>query len=122
MVNEGVESEFIGIVNYGLIALIQLELGPEEGTVSMNNEEALAMYDLKAQEAKALMLAKNHDYGEAWRQMRVSSFVDLILSKILRTKQIEDLNGETLISEGIDANYIDMVNYAVFALIDLTLC
>lgn len=120
-INEGIESEFVGIVNYGLIALIQLELGIEEGPITTTNEQALKYYDLKGKAVLDLMLAKNHDYGEAWRQMRVSSFVDLILSKVLRTKQIEDLGGETLVSEGVEANYMDMVNYAIFALIDLTL-
>lgn len=118
-VGEGSLSEFIGIVNYGIIGLIQLELGP---TVKpdINAEEALQLYDRYADQIRTLMLAKNHDYGEAWRDMRVSSYVDLILMKILRTKQIEDLAGHTLVSEGIDANYMDMVNYAIFGIIQLT--
>lgn len=120
-VNEGIEPEFIGIVNYGIIALIQLEKGTEDGQPTMTNDEALELYDKKSKEALTLMLNKNHDYGEAWRQMRVSSFTDIILTKIFRTKQIEDLKGKTLVSEGIDANYLDMINYAVFALIELTL-
>ena len=117
-VDEGVESEFIGVVNYGVIALIQLELGVAD-TPKMEIEEALRLYDLKIREAMSLMLDKNHDYGEAWRQMRVSSFADLILTKVFRTKEIEDLGGDTYISEGVDANYMDMFNYAIFALIQL---
>lgn len=117
-VDEGVESEFIGVVNYGVIALIQLELGVAD-TPKMETEEALRLYDLKIREAMSLMLNKNHDYGEAWRQMRVSSFADLILTKVFRTKEIEDLGGDTYISEGVDANYMDMINYAIFALIQL---
>ncbi|ATR92202.1 DUF1599 domain-containing protein [Porphyromonas gingivalis] len=117
-VDEGVESEFIGVVNYGVIALIQLERGVAD-TPKMETEEALRLYDLKIREAMSLMLDKNHDYGEAWRQMRVSSFADLILTKVFRTKEIEDLGGDTYISEGVDANYMDMINYAIFALIQL---
>ena len=117
-VDEGVESEFIGVVNYGVIALIQLELGVAD-TPKMETEEALRLYDLKIREAMSLMLDKNHDYGEAWRQMRVSSFADLILTNVFRTKEIEDLGGDTYISEGVDANYMDMINYAIFALIQL---
>lgn len=117
-VDEGVESEFIGVVNYGVIALIQLELGVAD-TPKMETEEALRLYDLKIRDAMSLMLDKNHDYGEAWRQMRVSSFADLILTKVFRTKEIEDLGGDTYISEGVDANYMDMINYAIFALIQL---
>lgn len=117
-VDEGVEPEFIGIVNYGVVALIQLDLGVADKP-EMDQKEALRLYDQKIQETKALMLNKNHDYGEAWRQMRVSSFADLILTKIFRTKEIEDLRGETYISEGVDANYMDMINYAIFALIQL---
>ena len=117
-VDEGVESEFIGVVNYGVIALIQLELGVAD-TPKMETEEALRLYDLKIREAMSLMLDKNHDYGEAWRDMRVSSFADLILTKVFRTKEIEDLGGDTYISEGVDANYMDMINYAIFALIQL---
>ena len=107
------ESEFIGVVNYGVIALIQLELGVAD-TPKMEIEEALRLYDLKIREAMSLMLDKNHDYGEAWRQMRVSSFADLILTKVFRTKEIEDIGGDTYISEGVD-----MINYAIFALIQL---
>ncbi len=115
-VNEGIEPEFIGIVNYCAIALIQLELGP--GT-SLDLDEAVKLYDAAIKRATDLMLNKNHDYDEAWRHMRVSSFTDIILQKLLRTKEIEDHNGKTLISEGVDANYMDMINYALFALIKL---
>lgn len=115
-VNEGIEPEFIGIVNYCAIALIQLKLGPGE-IVSV--EKALAEYDEAIKKATSLMLNKNHDYDEAWRHMRVSSFTDIILQKLLRTKEIENNGGRTLISEGTDANYMDMLNYALFALIQL---
>lgn len=116
MVDEGEESEFIGIVNYSVMALIQLELGVKE-ELELASERALALYNEKINTALELMQAKNHDYGEAWRDMRVSSLTDLILMKILRVKQIEDNKGKTVISEGIDANYLDMINYALFALI-----
>ncbi len=118
MVNEDIKSEFIAIVNYGIVGLIQLELGYSENS-DIDNNEALALYDKFATEALELMLAKNHDYDEAWRSMRITSYTDLILTKIHRTKQIETLQGQTLVSEGIDANYMDMINYAVFALIKL---
>ena len=118
LVDEGIRSEFIAIVNYGIIGLIQLELGYAE-SADISNEEALALYDKHAKEALELMLAKNHDYDEAWRSMRVSSYTDLILMKIYRTKQIESLAGNTLVSEGIDANYMDMINYSVFGLIKI---
>lgn len=118
-VNEGILPEFIGIVNYGVIALIQLELGYAE-TEDMTAEEALAMYDKHVKKTRELMLAKNHDYDEAWRLMRVQSYTDIILQKIFRTKQIEDNQGRTLVSEGVDANYQDMINYSVFAIIKLT--
>ena len=118
MVDEGIRPEFVAIVNYGVIGLIQLAKGFAD-TTDISNEEALALYDKYITETKELMYAKNHDYGEAWRGMRISSYTDLILMKIKRTKQIEDNQGDTLISEGIDANYYDMVNYAVFALIRL---
>lgn len=118
MVDEGIEGEFIGLVNYAIIGLIQLELKDDKRT-ELPEVEALNLYDKKAQEIKKLMMAKNHDYGEAWRDMRVSSFTDLILMKLLRIKQIEDNKGKTLISEGIDAGYHDIVNYAIFALIKI---
>ena len=117
-VEEGIASEFIGILNYSIIALIQIDRGVVD-QADMDVEEALSAYLHLAQESKKLMQNKNHDYGEAWREMRVSSLTDLILQKILRVKQIEDNKGKTLVSEGIDANYFDMVNYAIFALIHL---
>lgn len=115
-VDEGIEPEFIGIINYCIMAIIQLEL-KDDDRLELNAEETISLYNKFAKEAKELMERKNHDYGEAWRDMRVSSLTDLILMKVLRVKQIEDNNGETLISEGIDANYYDMINYAIFALI-----
>ncbi|MFK7050010.1 DUF1599 domain-containing protein [Flavobacterium columnare] len=115
-IDEGETSEFIGIINYAIMALIQLEKGVATQP-DLNTEEAVKLYDEKIQITKNLMEAKNHDYGEAWRDMRVSSLTDLILQKILRVKQIEDNKGKTLVSEGIDANYQDMINYSVFALI-----
>lgn len=118
MVDEGIKTEFIAIVNYGIIGLIQLQLGHAEKD-DMTEEEALAHYDRYANKALELMVAKNHDYDEAWRSMRISSYTDLILMKIYRTKQIEGHDGATLVSEGIDANYMDMINYAVFGLIKL---
>lgn len=117
-VADGIGEEFVGIVNYGIIGLIQLERGATS-TPDLTAEEALVLYDRYAEATLSLMLAKNHDYGEVWRQMRLSSIVDIILSKVLRTKQIEDLGGETLASEGIAANYMDMVNYALFSLVKL---
>jgi len=117
-VDEGEVSEFIGIVNYCVMALIQLEKGVVEQP-DLSLEEAISLYDEKIEETKQLMLDKNHDYGEAWRDMRVSSLTDLIIQKLLRVKQIEDNKGKTLVSEGIDANYQDMINYAVFAMIHL---
>jgi hypothetical protein len=117
-VDEGQESEFVGIINYCAMALIQLEKGVVEQP-DLSLEEAVALYDKKIALTKKLMMDKNHDYGEAWRDMRVSSLTDLILQKLLRVKQIEDNRGRTLVSEGIDANYQDMINYAVFALIHL---
>ena len=115
-IDEDETGEFIGIINYAVMALIQLDLGIAEQP-DLNTAQAIKLYDEKVAETKALMEAKNHDYGEAWRDMRVSSLTDLILQKLLRVKQIEDNKGKTLVSEGIDANYQDMLNYAVFALI-----
>lgn len=117
-VGEGILPEFIGIVNYGIIGVIQLRLGYAD-TKDIDAHRALELYDEVSAQAKALMQAKNHDYGEAWRSMRVLSFDDLILTKIERTKEIEDHKGVTKVSEGIDANYFDMVNYAIFAIIKL---
>jgi hypothetical protein len=116
-VGESIEDEFIGIYNYGIIGLMQLKYSGK--TENMSVSEIMAMYDHELEETRNLMLKKNHDYGEAWREMRVSSFTDLILMKINRTKQIEDNSGNTLVSEGIDANYQDMMNYSIFALITL---
>lgn len=118
-VGEGILPEFIGIVNYAAIGIIQLRLGFADSK-DITKTEALAIYDEVIAEAKKLMIAKNHDYDEAWRGMRVLSYVDLILMKIERTKEIEDHQGKTIISEGIDANYLDMINYAVFGIIKLT--
>jgi hypothetical protein len=115
-VGEGIWPEFIGIINYGIIGLIQLQLGYSD-TVDISTDRALELYDQHIAATKELMMAKNTDYGEAWRDMRTSSYTDLILTKIQRTKEIENHNGETLVSEGIDANYQDMINYSVFALI-----
>lgn len=115
-VQEGIRPEFAGIINYGVIALIQLDLGFAEN-IDLTPDEALMLYDEKISLAKQLMLDKNHDYDEVWRSMRMPSYTDLILMKLHRTKQIEDIAGKTLVSEGIDANYLDMINYAVFALI-----
>ncbi len=115
-VDEDETGEFIGIINYSIMALIQLELGVVDQP-DLDVTAATTWYDSKIELTKTLMEAKNHDYGEAWREMRVSSLTDLILQKLLRVKQIEDNKGKTLVSEGIDANYQDMINYAVFALI-----
>ena len=118
MVDESEEDEFVAIVNYSIIGLIQLEKGFSDD-LNANPEEIINLYDHYAQMAKELMHRKNHDYGEAWREMRISSITDLIYQKVLRTKQIEDNQGKTLVSEGLDANYFDMLNYAVFCLIKL---
>lgn len=115
-VDEGELPEFIGIINYSVMALIQLEKGVAEQP-DLSEKEVIQLYDQKIAGTKHLMENKNHDYGEAWREMRVSSLTDLILQKLLRIKQIEDNKGKTLVSEGIAANYEDMINYAIFALI-----
>ncbi|UYW02184.1 DUF1599 domain-containing protein [Flavobacterium agricola] len=117
-IDEDETAEFIGIINYSVMALIQIEKG-YANQPDLSNEEATDLYDKNIAITKQLMLDKNHDYGEAWRDMRISSLTDIILQKILRVKQIEDNQGKTLVSEGIDANYQDMINYAVFALIHL---
>ena len=117
-VDEGIRSEFIAIVNYGIIGLIQLKHGYAD-SMDISEAQIIELYDSYMTETKELMYAKNHDYDEAWRSMRISSYTDLILMKIYRTKQIENHNGETLVSEGIDANYMDMINYALFGLIKL---
>jgi len=119
LVADNIEGEFIGIFNYSIIALVQLELGVVDQP-DINADKALEFFDKYSKAARELMERKNHDYGEAWRDMRISSFTDLILQKILRIKQIEDNSGKTIVSEGIDANYFDMINYSVFALIKLS--
>jgi len=115
-ISDGIRGEFIGILNYSVMALIQLEKGVAEQP-DLELDAALEAFDAQMEDVKNLMLAKNHDYGEAWREMRISSLTDLILQKLLRIKQIEDNSGLTLVSEGIDANYHDMINYSAFALI-----
>ncbi|MEE1097943.1 MAG: DUF1599 domain-containing protein, partial [Bacteroidales bacterium] len=120
LVDEGVFPEFIGMINYGIIALIQLELIDEPLDKELKKERAIELYDKYIAQTKSLMEKKNHDYSEAWRQMRISSITDLILMKILRLKQIEDNDGKTIVSEGVDANYSDIINYSVFACIKLT--
>ncbi|MDE6683926.1 MAG: DUF1599 domain-containing protein, partial [Duncaniella sp.] len=117
--NEGVLGEFMAIINYGIIGLIQLELGYADNA-DISPERAMALYDEKMKMARDLMVAKNHDYGDAWRGMRINSYTDFILTKIQRVKEIEGNSGRTIISEGIDANYFDIINYAVFAVIKLT--
>lgn len=118
MVNEGIFPEFVAIVNYGVMGLIQLELGYAE-KMDISSEKALQLFDKHITETKELMYAKNHDYDEAWRSMRVSSYTDLILSKLFRIKEIENKKGQTIASEGIDSNYMDIINYALFGLIKL---
>lgn len=115
---DGIKPEFIGIVNYSVIALIQIELG-NYSDLSLSSEEAIVLYDKYISAAKMLMEDKNHDYSEAWREMRTSSLTDIILMKLYRIKQIEDNQGMTKVSEGVDANYYDIINYAVFALIKM---
>jgi hypothetical protein len=119
LVDDDIHSELIGIVNYSVIGLIQFEMGYSD-KVDMSSEKALSLYEHYVAVAKKLMLAKNHDYDEAWRSMRTQSYTDLILMKLYRVKQIENNEGETVISEGIDANYLDIINYAVFGLIKMT--
>ena len=118
LVGEGIRPEFIALINYGIVGLIQLERGFSD-QIDITPEEAIALYDRHAAEALSLMLRKNHDYDEAWRSMRVTSYTDFILTKLQRIREIEDLEGQTLVSEGIDANYMDIINYAVFGAIKL---
>lgn len=118
-VDEAIDNEYVGIINYCIMALIQLQKGVAENEVHMEATEVLGLYDDQFEITKDLMLNKNHDYGEAWRDMRISTYTDLILMKLMRIKQIEDLEGQTLISEGVDANFRDIINYAIFALIRL---
>ena len=119
LVGEGIRPEFVALINYGIVGLIQVEHGFAD-TVDMNNDEAMVLYDKHAAEALELMKSKNHDYDEAWRSMRVSSYTDFILTKIERIKEIENIGGKTLVSEGIDSNYMDIINYAVFGVIKLS--
>ncbi len=118
LVGDGIRPEFIALINYGIVGLIQLEKGFADA-VDMTADEALTLYDVHATEVFELMMKKNHDYGEAWREMRVSSYTDFILTKLERVKELEDLHGRALVSEGIDANYQDIINYAVFGAIRL---
>ena len=118
MVGEGIRPEFIALINYGIVGLIQLDKGFADHP-DITPAEAMALYDQKANEALELMTRKNHDYDEAWRDMRTTSYTDFILTKLQRVKEIEDINGATLVSEGIDANYMDIINYAVFGVIKL---
>lgn len=119
LVGEGIRPEFIALINYGIVGIIQLEKGYVD-KVDISSDEALQLYDKYASEALQLMTRKNHDYDEAWRSMRVSSYTDFILTKIQRVKEIEDIQGDTLVSEGIDANYMDIINYAVFGVIKMS--
>lgn len=119
LVEDDLRGEFIGILNYSIMALIQLELGVSD-KIDLGAEEATQLFDKYTGQTKELMERKNHDYGEAWREMRISSITDLILQKVLRIKQIEDNSGKTIVSEGLDANYMDMVNYAAFVLIKMS--
>ena len=116
LVDEGIRPEFIALINYGIVGLIQIEKGFAD-QVDITPQDAMAMYDEMLKEALDLMIKKNHDYDEAWRDMRVSSYTDFILTKIQRVKEIEDINGQTLVSEGIDSNYMDIINYSVFGAI-----
>ena len=118
LVGEGIRPEFVALINYGIVGLIQTEKGFAD-TVDITVDEALELYDRYANETLELMKRKNHDYDEAWRSMRVSSYTDFILTKLQRIKEIEDLNGETLVSEGVEGNYMDIINYAVFGAIKL---
>lgn len=118
LVDEGILPEFMALINYGIVGLIQLEKGYAD-KVDMTNDEAMELYDRYAGMCMELMLKKNHDYGEAWRDMRVSSYTDIILTKLERIKEIEDKNGTTIVSEGIDSNYMDIINYATFGVIKL---
>ena len=120
LVGEGIRPEFIALINYGIVGLIQIFHGFSD-TVDISNDEAMKLYDKYAQEARELMKRKNHDYDEAWRGMRVSSYTDFILTKIERIKEIENLDVDTLVSEGIDSNYMDIINYAVFGAIKMNI-
>lgn len=119
MIDEAVDNEYVGIINYCIMALIQLEKGADENAMHMDGAEVESLFDHQVNLTRSLMFDKNHDYGEAWRDMRISTFTDLIMMKLMRIKQIEDLGGQTLISEGVDANFRDIINYSIFALIRL---
>lgn len=119
MIDEGIRPEFMALINYGIVGLIQLEKGFVD-EIDINTEQAMALYDRHANEALTLMVKKNHDYDEAWRSMRVSSYTDFILTKIQRIKELEDIHGQSLVSEGIDSNLMDIINYAVFGFIRLS--
>ena len=119
MIDEGIRPEFMALINYGIVGLIQLEKGFVD-EIDINTEQAMALYDRHASEALTLMVQKNHDYDEAWRSMRVSSYTDFILTKIQRIKELEDIHGQALVSEGIDSNLMDIINYAVFGVIRLS--
>ena len=118
-VGDAIEDDYKGLINYGIMALIQSELGTES-ELELTTERLKSLYEAKLNATRSLMIAKNHDYGEVWREMRISSITDLILVKLLRIKQIEDNDGKTIVSEGLDANFMDIINYAVFALIKLS--
>jgi len=118
-VDEGIIPEYVGIINYCIIAMIQLDMSDNDTDLEIDSALVSELYDKKAKLTKDLMMDKNHDYGEAWRDMRLKSLTDLILMKLMRVKQIEDNQGSTLVSEGVEANYQDMLNYSVFALIKL---
>ena len=118
MVDEGEQDEFIGIINYSVLTIIQLDMGAVDEP-DLDNQQTFKLYNNIIEETKLLMLKKNHDYGEAWKEMRVSSLTDLILQKLYRVKKIENNQGKTLVSEGLKANFQDIINYAVFALIHL---
>lgn len=119
LIGDGIQGEFIAMVNYCVMALIQQQLGPD-GEMELPLEQAVSLYDTHINKTITLLSAKNHDYGEAWRQMRVSSMVDLILMKLRRIKQIEDNQGKTIISEGVEGGYMDIINYSLFCLIRIT--
>lgn len=119
MIDEGIRPEFMALINYGIVGLIQLEKGFVD-EIDINTEQAMALYDRHASDALTLMVKKNHDYDEAWRSMRVSSYTDFILTKIQRIKELEDIHGQALVSEGIDSNLMDIINYAVFGVIRLS--
>jgi hypothetical protein len=119
LVGEGIRPEFCALINYGIVGLIQTQIGYADVT-DIDAQKAIALYDQYAEETLQLMLKKNHDYDEAWRSMRVSSYTDFILTKLQRIKEIEDNDGETIVSEGVDSNYMDIINYALFALIKLS--